>query len=280
MKKKSNSRGYLSQIAQPLLPGESVLKVRHIPAPAEYEHSPGVPVVEDRFEFSQALRPNRPRPSLKELPVATQSASSPLVKAPELPSVSEDLQTTVSMPLPNAKDLRGDAEDATPVPVSDKSSSRHAANGSIPMQSREETAVRATATPTNKHHDAPAVIPPNASEHAERQYTPSMTELRPSTPVAIDTPVRIASEMKSTDMNIPNSSEATPGRTSQATDSRVVHGRRVHIGTVEIRAVLPQPPAPPVPPRPMPEAAPSRGRSGSDDPLGRGLAWSYGLIQG
>ncbi len=57
---------------------------------------------------------------------------------------------------------------------------------------------------------------------------------------------------------------------------------RVHIGTVEIRAVLPQPSrTAAVTPTPQDQnrTAPGRG-SGAAEPLARGLAWSYGLVQG
>jgi hypothetical protein len=62
-------------------------------------------------------------------------------------------------------------------------------------------------------------------------------------------------------------------------------GPRVHIGTVEIRAVLPQPAAPQhavMAPNQAQNAAPvqARGRSGAAEPLARGLDWSYGLVQG
>ncbi|UWZ81752.1 hypothetical protein [Occallatibacter riparius] len=66
---------------------------------------------------------------------------------------------------------------------------------------------------------------------------------------------------------------------------RSTEGPRVHIGTVEIRAVLPQP----VVPQPVAmtqnvaqnnAVAQARGRSGAAEPLARGLDWSYGLVQG
>jgi hypothetical protein len=62
-------------------------------------------------------------------------------------------------------------------------------------------------------------------------------------------------------------------------------GPRVHIGTVEIRAVLPQPivPQPAVMAPNVAQniaAAQARGRSGPAESLARGLEWSYGLVQG
>ena len=69
-----------------------------------------------------------------------------------------------------------------------------------------------------------------------------------------------------------------------AEEGRASVGSRVHIGTVEIRAVLPQPPverpiaAPPVQTREN-RTVQARAQSGAE-PLARGLSWSYGLVQG
>jgi hypothetical protein len=70
-----------------------------------------------------------------------------------------------------------------------------------------------------------------------------------------------------------------------AEEGRASVGSRVHIGTVEIRAVLPQPPvvrptaAPPAQTRES-RTAQARAHSGAAEPLARGLSWSYGLVQG
>jgi hypothetical protein len=70
-----------------------------------------------------------------------------------------------------------------------------------------------------------------------------------------------------------------------AKDGRASVGSRVHIGTVEIRSVLPQPPvARPIaaPPAQTIESrtAQARAHSAAAEPLARGLSWSYGLVQG
>jgi hypothetical protein len=57
--------------------------------------------------------------------------------------------------------------------------------------------------------------------------------------------------------------------------SAAAQGPRVHIGTIEIRTAIPQPPVPPaerIVERRAPAGAPQR--------LARGLAWRYGLVQG
>jgi hypothetical protein len=56
----------------------------------------------------------------------------------------------------------------------------------------------------------------------------------------------------------------------------------VHIGTVEVRSIVVQPPAPPTAPAtPQTAVQPMRSaRAGTVEPLTRSLAWSFGLVQG
>jgi len=72
---------------------------------------------------------------------------------------------------------------------------------------------------------------------------------------------------------------------AKAIESKASEGPRVHIGTVEIRAVLPQPAA--MQPAVVvagqtaeSRAAQSRTRPRDEGQLARGLAWHYGLVQG
>jgi len=81
------------------------------------------------------------------------------------------------------------------------------------------------------------------------------------------------------------SAQAAQKQRVEKPEVRTSGGPRVHIGTVEIRAVLPQPAVPQ--PVPMAQnlaqnsvATQARGRSGAAEPLARGLDWSYGLVQG
>jgi len=68
---------------------------------------------------------------------------------------------------------------------------------------------------------------------------------------------------------------ALPGKGSEASAS---NRPRVHIGTVEIRSAISAPVPPPAPP---PRTAESRmARAAASEPLARGLAWSFGLVQG
>ena len=81
---------------------------------------------------------------------------------------------------------------------------------------------------------------------------------------------------------IRNAQKVAPAMTAKA--ERGETGARVRIGTVEIRAVLPREPA--RPPAVLPVQTPenrmgqSQTRSGGAEPLARGLAWNFGLIQG
>jgi len=72
-------------------------------------------------------------------------------------------------------------------------------------------------------------------------------------------------------------------RTTRGED-KTASGPRVHIGTVEIRAVLPQsqarPAAAPAPQQNEHRTNQSRTGLGAGEPLARSLAWSFGLVQG
>jgi hypothetical protein len=67
-------------------------------------------------------------------------------------------------------------------------------------------------------------------------------------------------------------------------EGSAISGTRVRIGTVEVRTTVAQPApvqAAAVAPQLMVErGAPGRARAGGGEPLARGLAWSYGLVQG
>ena len=83
----------------------------------------------------------------------------------------------------------------------------------------------------------------------------------------------------------PGSPQTAAKQNAEKPEVQIQEGPRVHIGTVEIRAVLPQPivPQPAVMAQNVAQniaAAQARGRSGPAEPLARGLEWSYGLVQG
>lgn len=80
----------------------------------------------------------------------------------------------------------------------------------------------------------------------------------------------------------PQETQADRGGAADAV--KAVNGSRVHIGTVEVRTTIAQR-APvqeaAVAPQLMVErGAPGRARAAGAEPLARGLAWSYGLVQG
>lgn len=285
MKKVTSKRGYLSQLAQPLRPGEPVLKARHSAPLAETEGA-SVPVIDDRFEVTQRS-PRRAGPA----PYAAEAAiSNPLSLAPtntpEPSAVVETQQKVLPVTSPASRELSGVGRSAM---TTDSSQAR----GQIMVQPRPQAAQDNNV----RELDGPSITETNERSEVTSEHRQSMSELVSDglpLPFAAGKQSRTATEQGILDGNAPaitksrrsgedRTSDPGDGKRSPANQAdavkRPAEGRRVHIGTVEIRAVLPQTPAPPAP-RPMLEPTVSRGRSGSDEPLGRGLAWSYGLVQG
>jgi hypothetical protein len=107
---------------------------------------------------------------------------------------------------------------------------------------------------------------------------------------AAPAPLQVAGENGAERRNAPEAAAARRAQpallpVASAEEARASVGSRVHIGTVEIRAALSQPPverpiaAPPTQTRES-RTAPARAQSGAAEPLARGLSWSYGLVQG
>jgi hypothetical protein len=290
MKKNSSKRGYLSQLAQPLLPGEPLLKARHIAPAAEIERTT-VPVIEDRFEIARYARRNRPVPSPAESQASNlNTISAPPTKTQEQSFVAEGQRTM----LPVRSSASSEGADASRDSTSDLAHAREEILAEPPRSAAQYA-------PVGELHVPPIVVTnetPEGAVSSHRQGMSEFTSTGPSASAAAENPFRAVADPGSVDVNAP----ATAAGTAKLVRSNKDHindpdeakrlpakeafvskpsaeGRRVHIGTVEIRAVLPQPPAPPVPPRPTSEPMVSRGRSSADEPLGRGLAWSYGLVQ-
>jgi hypothetical protein len=292
MKKSSSQRGYLSQIARPLLPGEPVLKARHVPARAEGERA-SVPIVEDTFEFTRHGGTIRPMPPQTQLRSQNQPVvSAPLVKRVEPPSVVRDVQSPLSMEISPQGEMQGEtANDAMSFAMEPRE--EKITEPSPPAEQHRQSPLRdenvAQPAPRAEAHQGSPLVTENASEVIALQTPRSATGAVPSG--AAGSPIQTANERERVQANsaFAQNTASSQGQADSAEPMPPANGvaakrsgqeRRVHIGTVEIRAVLPQPPAPPVAFRPMTESVPARARSVAEEPLGRGLAWSYGLIQG
>jgi hypothetical protein len=329
MSRRSGIRGYLQQLAQPVAPGETVLKARPGAAHA-IETVPPVPVIEDHFEMQDGARTVVTRGAARarrEPPAFSQEHSAPAIKdlgarkdvdpgagaVAQTPAKSGE-QIAARRPKQHASDA-GHSEPVLP-PAPPLMHNRHAGDSSLPSarmpiervqsgessfgptaraeQGREvadqkvtepvrtprssraeESAVRHEAEPrpalrTEPVSDlVPALretattkLPP--SQFTRQDYQKERTAIEPVTEAASTTRARLPE-----------------GRHEVRADA----GPRVHIGTVEVRMSLPQPPAPP--PAPIAPtfaqnngATQARGRSGAAEPLARGLEWSYGLVQG
>jgi hypothetical protein len=128
-------------------------------------------------------------------------------------------------------------------------------------------------------------------EAAGRVYVPSSktaiaAEQENSEPRKKSKQVDEGSKAPSSDAAIPRERpEAVRAVAALSDEGRMERGAQVHIGTIEIRAVMPQQPVKP-PAAVMPAQPPesrsgqSSSRSGAAEPLARGLAWRFGFIQG
>jgi hypothetical protein len=296
MKNRSNSRGYLSQIAQPLLPRQPVLKVRHDALRAETQR-PVVPVIEDRFEFAKDRQAQRSvPPSAREATTVTPpllSAPASLPPSPETPHAPPAVifarltsPSGVSPEEPEAQEVAGIYRSAA------RPRNREEVRRDPPVKEKEKV----TETPdplVRQTLEIPEALTPPAGNRKLSDEPPSL--MKTAAPILVSTKssahvpndagagrAEHPAELLSPDSG--SEEPRPPNRKDTPAMSRAPEKRRVHIGTVEIRAVLPQPAIPVAQPaavvvRPATEAMP-RGRSGSEHSFGPGLAWTYGLVQG
>jgi hypothetical protein len=324
MTKRARTRGYLSQLAEPLPPGEPVLTARSCPLLSAGPGHSLAPVIEDRFEVAERswtpLARKAPR-MRREAPVA----STELGRQETSPS-HEDRAPT---PLP-----RGEAT------VVVRERGRVAQQPTDEGASRQPEALRNEAPAPRATSSASPLTPKQAAQELDAEggggfnprikpteSTRALAPERPSTPISPDTPsvsaasnavaaggfraevkraalapLEVAGEIGPPAENaenrvfsaeLPRAAKSSVAGRSQpallpvaaAKDGRASAGSRVHIGTVEIRSILPQPPvARPIaaPPAQTIESRtpPTRAQSGAAEPLARGLSWSYGLVQG
>jgi hypothetical protein len=254
MRKNANPRTYLSQLAEPLLPGDPVLRVRPGGEPYSGSERSLIPVVEDRFVVREAAQMREEVPAvspgdlvLKAADIETSTAPAPVAPEPAVDGKNgrTDGDVADTWAASAAPQLSDEREWAPRTELMTRMASNTAASEfaspSLPSMGKKET--RADIPKDNEHYaerNASWDLP--ASNIAAQEFFPKI---------------------------------------AAGEESRTSAGVRVHIGTLEIRAVLPTPPSRPAPvlPSVKPENRAARSRI-AGEPLTRGLVWSYGLVQG
>jgi hypothetical protein len=316
MKRKSGGRSYFQQLAQPVLPGETVLTARPVSAAYANETAPQVPVIEDRFNFPDnelsPRRQNSARAPIDQVRPVIEASDDPAKDhSYAVPSTSEPRRAvTHQFDLPRASAEPGQAiqsvqhiEPSSPSTLSPQAHSAHNER-LIEQPARKEThKVIADSRESEISRIAPSRPHEisNAEEHAAR---PEQKKTAPAARESVEEPIVSSKPAKDVPAPhlVPQDDPTRRKEIVQASEAlapvpapvpaakgkpevRSSQGPRVHIGTVEIRAVLPQP----VVPQAVTMApnmaqnntvAQARGHSGAAEPLARGLDWSYGLVQG
>jgi hypothetical protein len=324
MSRRSGIRGYLQQLAQPVAPGETVLKARPGAAHA-IETGPTMPVIEDHFEMQDGARTVVTRGAARarrEPPAFSQEHSAPAIKEVDTRAPADVIPRQAAkagkrIAASGAKRHTSDAGHSEPVlPPATVMHNRHAGDSSLPsarmpivrVQSEESSVGRTARAEQGREVAGRRVTEPARtprSSRAEESNVRHEAEPRPAlrtervsdpTPPLRETATTKLPPSQFTRQDYEKERTAIEPVTEAASTTRarlpegrhevrVDAGPRVHIGTVEVRMSLPQPPAPP--PAPIAPtfaqnsgATQARGRSGAAEPLARGLEWSYGLVQG
>jgi hypothetical protein len=317
MSRKTSGRSYLQQLAQPVVPGATLLTAR--PFSTIAESGPLVPVIENSLDMPDGSRNTWSRSSAD----ARRPAMDPIPSLPAIESTHRPARRDASAESPTGESPRvstritppakAEHREQHPPASSNIESASSEASSRVPARSprvrsvREERLVEEPTLSETKKLAADRQEPERAGLRQSQRTEDPRTEERavqnrpePRTiqraeadsnrnPVVTN---RAAKDYftERTEMRREAASARRPPQTAaqqkaEKPEVQIHEGPRVHIGTVEIRAVLPQPivPQPAVMAQNLAQniaAAQARGRSGPAEPLARGLEWSYGLVQG
>ena len=303
MTKRANARGYFSQLAEPLPPGEPVLTARPGSLISAGPKHSLVPAIEDRFEIApspwtplshEASRARRETPvaSTESQPQEASASHADRAPAPLPRGEATAVARAGARRHPEAR------RDEAPLPRATSSASpltpRQAAQD---LDSERGRGFNPRIKPTESMPGPPRRIPerrsapisPEAPSFSAAAKPVAAGGFRAEVKRAAPAPLEVAGENGAERKAAPKAMAAWRAQPAllpiaAAEEGRASVGSRVHIGTVEIRAVLPQPPverpiaAPPVQTREN-RTVQARAQSGAE-PLARGLSWSYGLVQG
>jgi len=247
-----SGRSYLHRIALPLMSGEPALTPLRVP-PAEEARPPAMQfepssIVQRRAaagtsaNVAKAALAEAAEPVRRTMPTARDTAATGRSDAPAVPSPAVSV-AGIDWPAPSLPDVPAVSLPAVPAATVDPPASSH------PHMS------------TFKPHSTAAPASSRAASDARMRAAPLLSADQESG-VAIAPLTNLAPSSLRSPM--PSSLQLSPPRSS------------VRIGTIEVRtrpaSSFPPPPGQTAPPRPSP-AVPSQ-------PLSRGLAWRYGLVQG
>ena len=324
MTKKAKARGYFSQLAEPLPPGEPVLTARPGALPSVGPERSLVPMIEDRFEVApspwtplshEAWRARRETPVASTEPQTLEASARRADRTPaplprgEATAVAREGGRVTRQPAregarrqPDASrneapaiatpDLRGERAAAQPKmePAATVTATRGTSSASplTPKEAAQEPDSEGGGgfNPRIKPAESARALAPERRSRPISPEAPSFSAaakpiaaggFRAEVKRAAPEPLEVAGENGAERKAAPEAAAAEKGRASV--------GSRVHIGTVEIRAALPQPPverpiAAPFAQTRESRTAQARAQSGAAEPLARGLSWSYGLVQG
>lgn len=274
---KRRARGYLSQVATPVLPNQPLLSARSNPHSYTAFRPAALAIVQEIEETLPLQAPTESVPRATKNPVAASVTKLAPARSEShigpLTSVRYSDQATVAPQINSNLNIapREAVEQADIQPAMQPSGSQ--------SQSRLEH---------HKLHQAPHSLneesfleqqnpQSNAAPHAEDLNVPAETSARAAriAKPSANPPGHVDSRQFGQRLlapQIPRKERHSSGR-----------GTRVHIGAVEVRSVVSQPAPMPVqaPQQPAAETAVGRSTSGrTAEPLARPLAWSFGLVQG
>lgn len=292
--------GYLSQLAQPEPPGGRVLSVRRGAFRLGAERF-AVPVIQEGVAVVNP--PIQPRvPNSERLPIAARAEDEDRppqvdVSAAFLPEVIDATpgythEKAIEAKTTSNRFVRPEQGSGRPPEAVAPVAADVAAKAAEPMRAESEPrrvhpdlerpivapgAVKA-APPANQDMPLGAAAQPIMEtvgvrgSHGKGLRTPSVAEPPPGREKP---PAREQLHNHAQETVAASSAESTK---NAYREQRQANRSRVHIGTVEIRSVISPPVAPPAPPQRPAES--QMARAAATEPLARGLAWSFGLVQG
>ena len=285
-------RGYLSQLVQPVLPGESVLQVPRGPLGRRGLETVPPPVIEEGVDSVARSAPTRHTLEGRQLQEPhTEVAIAP----PPMPAEAD----RPSLPVLGIGPVQPEP-DSLVVPRTDRPEKQPlqspAAREASPAPGNAEAV---SSRPIHEQQNASAPLTFSArSQDAPpdpRSQQPMPDENQQSTSIRTKetgTSARNPSVASRVSSHEPAPAPAVASRSlplqpeDARASSRIAAGPRVRIGTIEIRTTPPQPSPAPVSIPPVPQVAPTSPRPGAQanagggDHLSRALAWSFGLVQG
>ena len=297
---KRNARGYLSQVAEPVLPNQPLLSARRGAHWRSAFNASQIPVVQESKETSPqqvvTARTSQFHSSASQAPSFTPLGTD---SGGELPQVVVDANRGTDR---TSKPAGDSPREYIPAKPDEAAEQLHFTERAIADSSRSERSPDPAPMQPQKYleHTTVHQFPQSVDERrvAEQQKTESPAAPSPNHR-GRDVPVPAAAPLKrgpvslvsqrSPEVVSTHQIEPSPQqrlqfpRTPRSEHHSNRHETRVHIGTIEVRSVISQPTPMPVQNLPQQVTESPVRHSGVQrpaEPLARPLAWSFGLVQG